>query len=214
MASAAHLKIFQPRNRAWGTLTLINTIMQAVTSFHTKFPAGERVQIGDLASEHGGQISSVHLSHQNGLDADFAYLQMDHVERNPNSLGPNGFGESFVHNGVVTKNFDLKRNWFLLKEMISRGNVTRIFVDPAIKSAFCDQSMQLDPRVNKAERTEILRRLRPYDAHDDHFHMRIACPANSQRCVPQEEPPAGTSCDDVQSASVREHENELLDGPI
>jgi penicillin-insensitive murein endopeptidase len=209
LESSAHVKIFRERNRAWGTLTLVNTIIGAIKSFHAKFPAGERVQIGDLAAEHGGQISSVHLSHQNGLDADIAYLQADHIERNPNGLGPNGFGESFVREGEVTSNFDLKRNWFLLKEIIARGNVTRIFVDPAIKSAFCDQSTRIDPKATSAIRTETLRRIRPYDDHADHFHMRIACPKNSPKCLSQDEPPAGAGCDDVQSVSTREHD--LLD---
>jgi penicillin-insensitive murein endopeptidase len=199
--SPAHLKIFRPRNRGWGTETLIRTLLGAISEFHREFSAGDRVQIGDLAAEYGGPISSTHISHQNGLDVDIAYLRMNHVERDPNDRGNHGFGEVFVKNKRLTKNFDLKRNWFLLKAFVGQGNVVRIFVDPEIKRAFCGQSKKLDPFGTNSRRTSVLRRLRPYPNHDDHFHVRIRCPANSPKCVAQEEPPTGSGCDQIDLAS-------------
>jgi penicillin-insensitive murein endopeptidase len=175
MESFAHLKIFRLRYRSWATQSLVDTIEQGAALFRTKFPYGDRMQIGDMSSEHGGTLS-MHSSHQNGLDADVAYLQTDQKERNPDVWGDSGFSESFVSNGKVTSNFDIPRNWFLLKELVMTGNVRRIFVDEAIKETFCDQSTTIDPGLDSATRTEVLRRLRPYGNHDDHFHMRIACP--------------------------------------
>ena len=203
--SSAHLKIFRLRNRGWGTASLVNVIVTATRAFHAQFPTGDRVQVGDMAKERGGLISSSHVSHQNGLDADVAYLQNDHIERNPNTNGPNGFGPSFVSGGKLTSNFDVRRNWFLLKEIVSTGRVTRIFVDPQIKRTFCARAAAIDPSASVAIRNETLRRLRPYDNHDDHFHMRIACPKNSPRCVAQEEPPSGTSCNDISTVEEWEH---------
>jgi len=148
----------------------------------------------------------MHSSHQNGLDADVAYLRMNRVERNPDLWGTKGFEESFVANGKVTKNFDLKRNWFLLREVVSNGNVSRIFVGPEIKRAFCNASTRIDPTLKAEYRTEILRRLRPYPNHDDHFHLRVKCPPNNERCESQVEPPEGSSCDKIDSVSFDEHE--------
>ncbi len=205
LESFAHLKIFRPRNRGWGTQTLVNTIVNAATAFRKQFPVGDRVQIGDMAAHEGGQLAS-HASHQNGLDADVAYLKANFKERNPNLIGDHGFEEVFVSGGKVTTNFDTTRNWFLLKEVVLRKNIGRIFVDPKIKQLFCDRNLAVDSKATLAVRTEVLRRLRPYPNHDDHFHMRIACPSRSGRCVGQEEPPAGSGCTSIEMVSFDEHE--------
>lgn len=203
--SFAHLKIFRLRYRAHATASLVNTILNASKIFREKFPSGDRVQIGDMSSELGGQLSR-HTSHQNGLDADIAYLQTNHRERNPDVWGNSGFGEVFVSGGKVTANFDTIRNWHLLKEMILQKNVARIFVDPNIKRTFCDVNKTIDPKASLEVRTEVLRRLRPYANHDDHFHMRIDCPLRDGRCISQEAPPTGSGCSAIEMASFDEHE--------
>ncbi len=203
--SPAHLKIFRLRHRSWGTKTLINTIVTAAASFRKQFPFGDRVQIGDMSSRDGGPLAR-HSSHQNGLDADVAYLQMNFVERNPDVYGNAGFAESFVVGGKVTTNFDIKRNWYLLKEVVLQKNVGRIFVDPKIKQTFCELNKVIDPKADLVIRTAVLRRLRPYPNHADHFHMRIDCPLRDGRCQAQEEPPAGSGCSSIGMVSFDEHE--------
>ena len=39
-----------------------------------------------------------------------------------------------------------------------------------------------------------LRKLRPWGGHDDHFHVRLVCPAGQAGCVPQDPPPPGDDC--------------------
>jgi len=195
-ASSGIIKIFRLRDRAYATATLVRTLTLAASAWRAEFPAGDRVQIGDIADSDGGSISG-HASHQNGLDVDVAYLRTDRIERNPNTNGPNGFGESFVKDGVVTSNFDLQRNWAILRNLVARGNVGRIFVDPAIKGAFCRKAAVLDPKLSLTSRNEVLRRLRPYANHDDHFHLRIKCPTGHLKCIPQSEPPSGNGCAEV-----------------
>jgi len=203
--SSAHLKIFRLRSRGWGTKSLIDTIVNSAAAFRKKFPKGDRVQIGDMSAHEGGTLSR-HASHQNGLDADVAYLTKNHKEYDPNVLGEAGFTENFVVGGKITKNFDTTRNWFLLKEIVLQKGVGRIFVDPKIKKKFCDKNLTIDAKADLSTRTEVLRRLRPYPNHDDHFHMRIECPARDGRCVAQEEPPVGSGCDMIESVSFDEHE--------
>src|SRR5262245_4181427 len=48
--------------------------------------------------------------------------------------------------------------------------VARIFVNPAIKKAMC--------REAEADRS-WLSKVRPWWGHDEHFHVRIACPPDS-----------------------------------
>lgn len=205
--SAAHLKIFRARDRAWGTQSLVSTILRATSAFHAHFPHGDRVQIGDMA-QHSGGFLTMHDSHQNGLDADVAYLKSNQDERDPEGTGPKGFEENFVKHGQVTSNFDVSRNWFLLKEIVARGTVSRIFVDPAIKKEFCAKSLKIDPKEDAAVRVEVLRRLRPYPNHADHFHMRVSCPPSNGRCISQEEPPEGSGCNSTRALEVSTSEHD------
>ncbi|MBS1963407.1 MAG: penicillin-insensitive murein endopeptidase [Bdellovibrionales bacterium] len=206
--SPFHVKLFRPRKRAWGTATLIDTILGAALTFRRSFPDGDRVQVGDIAAEYGGQLS-LHDSHQNGLDADIAYLRANHHELDPNAWGDRGFEEIFVKSRRVTKNFDQTRNWFLLRSVVARGNISRIFVDPEIKRLFCKQSAKIEPMLSEDIRTEVLRRLRPYPNHDDHFHMRVKCPETSPKCLAQEEPPQGSGCNSIDSYDLFEHDEML-----
>lgn len=201
----AHLKIFRLRDRAWGTKTLIDTLLSSAAALRRNFPKGDRVQIGDMSASEGGFLSR-HSSHQNGLDADVAYLNKNHIERDPDVWGEAGFAEDFVVNGKLTKTFDTTRNWFLLKEIVLRRGVSRIFVDPIIKKTFCAKSLTIDPKLDFETRTEVLRRLRPYPNHDDHFHMRVDCPSYDTRCITQEAPPTGSGCDSIETLSIDEHE--------
>lgn len=194
------VKIFRLRERGYATATLVRSLSLAALDFRAQFPTGDRVQVGDITDSNGGALSG-HASHQNGLDVDVGYLQTDRVERDPNTSGPNGFSEVFVRNGAVTTNFDVPRNWAILRNLVAQGNVSRIFVDPVIKSTFCKKVATLDPSLSLATRNEVLRRIRPYSNHDDHFHLRIKCPVGHKKCVAQSEPPTGTGCSNV-SGSV------------
>jgi penicillin-insensitive murein endopeptidase len=54
--------------------------------------------------------------------------------------------------------------------------VTRIFVNPAIKKAMC--------REAGSDRA-WLSKVRPWWGHDEHFHVRLACPPDSALCKQQ-----------------------------
>jgi penicillin-insensitive murein endopeptidase len=187
------MKIFRLRRRGYATETMVRELVIASQSVRATFPNGERLQVADIADANGGTLSR-HASHQNGLDADVIFYRNNFYEEDPNTSGPGGFPETFVRSGKVTKNFDMVRNWHFLRTLVGRGQVGRIFVDPAIKKAFCDQNMAIDPGLSAAERTEILRRLRPYPNHDDHYHVRLKCPKNHRKCTSQSEPSKGSGC--------------------
>jgi penicillin-insensitive murein endopeptidase len=78
----------------------------------------------------------------------------------------------------------------LLKLAASDPRVDRIFVHPAIKAALC-RSRGRSPGAA----WDWLRRLRPWYGHDDHFHVRLACPAGSPECEAQAPVPPGDGCD-------------------
>lgn len=195
------VKIFRLRDRNYATASMVRTILLAAAAFHEEFPEGDRIQVGDIADSSGGFLSG-HASHQNGLDADIAYLRNNQIERDPDTNGPIGFGESFVINGKITPNFDVSRNWAILRELVIRRNVSRIFVDPVIKATFCQQAVAVDLKSSAATREEVLRRLRQLDGHADHFHVRLNCPKNHPSCLAQTEPPSGNGCAEVGASAL------------
>ncbi len=208
--------LFGERNRQFGSEGLVRLLEGIAGAMTDAFPGGERLQLGDLSAEHGGRVNG-HVSHQNGLDADGAFFRANRREQ-PGDV--DGFPESFVSRGRVTANFDLERNWALFQGLVASGRVGRIFVDGAIKGALCDLA-RLDTRASRLDRglseeqprdtAETLRALRPYPNHDNHFHVRLTCPTESPRCVPQEPPPQGPGCDAKSLATV--HPSDLALAP-
>ena len=181
-------KIIRPRNRQFATQDLIYVITEVAKNHRRSGRARDRIQIGDVSQSGGGPVFG-HASHQNGLDADVAYLRMDQTEQDP--ADDTGFKEEFVKKGKVTKNFDVRRNWRLAKDFVHTGRVQRIFVNDVIKQELCRHAKAIGEfEANR----EVLRRLRSYTGHIDHLHIRITCPLNSPQCTFQEDPPEATDC--------------------
>lgn len=173
--------LFHLRKRFYGSDGLIGIIESAAAEMSIRFPNLDRLQVGDLSAEQGGFITG-HASHQNGLDVDLAYYRNDHREQ-IDPIGQKGFDESFVFKGRVSPNFDVARNWEVIKLFYDSGRLNRIFVDEKIKEAIC---LYADSIGEIRTREETLKRLRPYPNHDDHMHVRITCPKESMKCESQE----------------------------
>jgi penicillin-insensitive murein endopeptidase len=187
------IKLFVSRDRAWSTFDLQAVLARVSHEIRRQHPNRERIQIGDMSQRTGGFVGR-HSSHQNGLDADISYFRMNNLEQ---AIEHNGFAETFVRNRQVTVNFDIERNWALMRALVGTGRVTRLFVDVRIKKAFCDYTTAAGTRLAE---TETLRILRPWPNHADHIHVRLSCPQNSPNCTPQAEPPVGDGCADLQLA--------------
>ncbi|MBI3543866.1 MAG: penicillin-insensitive murein endopeptidase [Deltaproteobacteria bacterium] len=198
---AGLLKLMNERDRRYGNPMMIELLTGLGAAYHHEWqqngaPARpyERIQLGDIAQKGGGQVSK-HASHQTGLDADVVYLRKDFRETKQNRGFEAGFDETFVHGKKVSANLDEVRQWWVWRFLYRSGKMNRIFVDGNIKAYFCKQAARLEPD-DKAEREEVLRMLRPYPEHADHFHMRLACPAADAKCVGQAPLPPGSGCSD------------------
>ncbi len=188
------LKLFQPRDRGYGTLDMVSLITAAGKKIHREMPATESLQIGDISDANGGQLGG-HGSHQNGLDADIVFLRRNHRSMDPTTqkTTSTGFDEDFVDSrGVVTKNLDIEANWKLIQILVDTGRVDRIFVDHRIKNAFCAYAVANGRRAKWAE---TLRKLRHWPNHQDHMHLRITCPEKSLDCKPTSAIPEGDGCE-------------------
>ncbi len=173
------------RNRNWGHPALIAVIERLARQ--TPQAVGWRgLLVGDLSQPRGGPMLTGHASHQIGLDADIWLTEMparrlDTTEREAmratNLVRADWMG---VEESVYTP-AHLK----LIRMAAQQPEITRIFVNPAIKQHLC--------MVAGAERA-WLAKVRPMWGHNYHFHIRLACPAGDAACEDQAPPGEGDGC--------------------
>ena len=172
------------RNRNWGNPVLVGFLEHLAS----KAPAvgWNGLLVGDLSQPRGGPMSSGHASHQIGLDADIWLTPMpkreltyDERERVSavSMLAPDKLT-------VDPKKFS-QRQFNIIRLAAKQPEVERIFVNRAIKKALCEGA---------GSDRAWLSKVRPWWGHDFHFHVRMACPANSPTCKPQAAPSSGDGC--------------------
>ncbi|MFT6071124.1 MAG: penicillin-insensitive murein endopeptidase [Bacteriovoracaceae bacterium] len=187
--SESHVrKLYRNRGQLYGTTETMLALTSLADHMKANFPTVEVTQIGDISSRNGRKIRR-HKSHQNGLDSDVVYYRVNE-QAQPES--ETEWGEDFVINGKLTKNFHIKRNWEAMKFLVNNHDVGRIFVDGQIKKALCAYAKKTG---EFEQEKETLRRLRIENSvHMHHFHLRLKCPAGNSRCKAQGEPQAGSGC--------------------
>lgn len=187
--SDSHIrKLYRNRGQLYGTTETMLALSSLADHMKKLYPTVEVTQIGDISAKNGRRIRR-HKSHQNGLDSDVVFYRVNEKAQ-PESQTE--WGEDFVKNGKLTKNFHIERNWEAMKFLVNNHDVGRIFVDGQIKKALCKYAK--DNGEYNSEK-ETLRRLRIENSvHMHHFHLRLKCPSGNSRCKAQSEPPAGSGC--------------------
>lgn len=171
------------RNRNWGHPIILSYI-EHLSADAARLDGWPGLLIGDISQPRGGPMPNGHKSHQTGLDVDIWFrpsprrgLSIDEREILP--------AESLIRN-----RFELNQDLWtegharLLKRAASYSSVARIFVHPAVKKELCEWA---------GGDRGWLRKIRAWYGHDDHFHVRLKCPAG-QPCLDQDKPPLGDGC--------------------
>jgi penicillin-insensitive murein DD-endopeptidase len=172
------------RNRNWGHPNLVQFLERLSERAHKIGWNG--LLVGDMSQPRGGPMLTGHASHQVGLDADIWLTPMPdreltRVERE----------EMFATMVVAEDRRDVDPQiWTpahvnLIKAAAKDPQVARIFVNAAIKKALCRDAGSDRHWLNKVQ---------PWWGHDYHFHVRLACPADSPECKPQPARPADEGC--------------------
>lgn len=171
------------RQRSYGHPALL----RAIRSLGREAEAGGWgvLLVGDLSLARGGPMPYGHGSHQNGLDADILfYLPAAPLAAGERENPP--AAEVVAPGGVGMDAGQWHPAHRALLEVAARlPEVDRIFVHPAIKRELC-ATVQGD--------RGWLRKIRPWWGHTEHFHLRLACPADSPACSHQSLLPAGDGC--------------------
>jgi penicillin-insensitive murein endopeptidase len=172
------------RNRNWGHPALVEFIEQLSERAARKGWPG--LLIGDMSQPRGGPMLNGHASHQVGLDVDIWLTPMPHHE-----LTRIEREEMMATMVVANDRKDVDRKvWTpahvaLIKAAAEDPQVTRIFVNTAIKKALCR-----DANTDRA----WLAKVQPWLGHDWHFHIRLNCQPDSPECEPQPPRPVGDGC--------------------
>jgi penicillin-insensitive murein DD-endopeptidase len=172
------------RNRNWGNPALIEFLERLGNN--AKKAGWNGLLVGDMAQPRGGPMITGHASHQIGLDADIWFNPMPDHALTREEREFNGATDMVAESGldVDPKVWSHERTE-LIKTVAEDPAVTRIFVNAAIKKALCREA---------GSDRDWLAKVRPWWGHAEHFHIRIACPADSPQCKPQPPVPAGDGC--------------------
>ena len=172
------------RNRNWGHPALLQFIERlSEIGARSGWPG---LLLGDMSQPRGGPMLNGHKSHQVGLDADIWLTPMPHHELTRSER------EEMMATVVVArdgKDVD-SRVWTpahaaLIKAAAEDPQVSRIFVNTAIKKALCRDA---------GDDRSWLGKVQPWLGHDWHFHVRLNCPSDNPECEPQPPREAADGC--------------------
>jgi penicillin-insensitive murein endopeptidase len=183
-AGPGFVSVRRYRNRYYGHPELIRMIGDLGVAARAK--GLDLVMVGDLSQPRGGRMPSSHRSHQNGLDVDIWFTLAKSPQAARRLMDDRDDPQSMVKTGGLF----MAEAWgpdqrFLLETAARHPKVDRIFVNPAIKRALCQEA--------QGDRG-WLRKVRPWFGHDAHFHVRLRCPADSPQCDQQAPLPVGDGC--------------------
>lgn len=169
------------RNRYWGHPVTIGFVQSLAAAAQAE--GGGGLLIADMARPKGGPMPSGHASHQNGLDVDIWLRRAEHPLTMAELESPKPI--QMVQGSGVSDSWTSAQARLI--ELAARApGVDRIFVNPAIKQTLCVAATGSD--------RGWLGKLRPWWGHDEHFHVRMSCPAESLDCEAQKPFPEGDGC--------------------
>lgn len=183
------LALKRPRGPRWGIQELVRMLERGAERVESRFP-GSVLLVGDLSGRRGGDLGG-HRSHESGRDADVGFYFVDR-EGKPAKVRT---FRAVDWRGRAADDprlrFDDARNWALVQAWVTdpRARVEHIFVAKPIRARLLAHARKRGVYLPVLHRASIaLKQPSRGLPHDDHFHVRIACP-RSQRDVCIADPP-------------------------
>ena len=170
----------------WGVDSLVGLVDRAAKSVHKQYPDAV-LSVGHLSRQGGGELDR-HASHESGRDADVGFYVK-------NAAGKPILGDhmvAFVGDGTAPSwpgaHFDDARNWALVAALVGDGHahVTHLFVATPIRERLLAYATKIgaSPAL-RSRASEVLAQPHGSLPHDDHFHVRVACPSGMDKCIEQ-----------------------------
>ncbi len=168
----------------WGLEPLVTMIDRAARQVRRQFPDAI-TSVGHLSRAGGGDLDR-HRSHESGRDADIGFFVRSTTGR---PLLPSRFVPFRGDGGAVGwpgAYFDDARNWQLVSALVTdpEAHVTHLFVAAPLRARLlADAERAGAPAAVRMRAAEVLQQPHGALPHDDHFHVRIACPGHMSGCV-------------------------------
>jgi len=187
LADAPYLRVM-PADRAgdvrWGLGALVGMVDRAARHVRRIFP-GAVLNVGHLSKQGGGDISQ-HASHESGRDVDLPFYVVDGKGKqvfSDHMVPFRGDGTSPVWPGA---RFDDAKNWALVAGLLADpvARVTHVFVSAPIRARLLAYAARAGvPESLRTRAAMTMVQPRGTLPHDDHFHVRIACPEGMHGCI-------------------------------
>lgn len=173
------LRFLPNHHRRWGLPQLVHMIERSASHVRKRF-AGSVLAVGDLSQNGGGDVSG-HHSHESGRDADIGFFILNSAGKSYSASRLIPFDEN--GKGPEKLRFDVARNWTLVESWLKdpQARVSHIFVAAHLRDLLLAHAREKKVPVALRNRA-ALALMQPRGAlpHDDHFHVRIACPKEQQ----------------------------------
>lgn len=167
----------------FGLPELVDMLTRAAEEVGKKHP-GSVLNVGDLSRRGGGEVDG-HRSHESGRDADVGF----YLSKGGKPFVPPRFAAIDAEGkatGFPGARFDDARNWALVQAFLTdpKAHVLQIFVSNPVKKRLLEQAARSGASAAlRARAAEVLFQPTKGLPHDNHFHVRIACPKASGDCV-------------------------------
>jgi len=169
------------RAHVYGHPALVLMIERSAKQIARRFP-GSVLSVGDMSDKDGGPLAG-HHSHQSGRDVDLAFYVRDAKGRPvklEHFVAFGADGKATDGSGLV---FDDARNWALVEAWAQdrRADIAYVFISRPLKKRLLDFGAKAKNGKKLVPLVQALF-MQPENAepHDDHFHVRIHCPKNSE----------------------------------
>jgi penicillin-insensitive murein DD-endopeptidase len=168
----------------WGLEPLVGMLDRAARQVRRQFP-DTVTSFGHLSRLGGGDLDR-HHSHESGRDADIGFFIRSATGR---PLLPSHFVQ-FTSEGTAPSwpgaYFDDAKNWTFVSALVTdpEAHVTHIFVAAPLRARLLAYAERMGaPASIRMRAAEVLQQPHGALPHDDHFHVRIGCPAHMSGCV-------------------------------
>jgi len=189
LAESPYLRIvpaYAGGDARWGLEPLVEMIDHAARAVRKQFPDAV-LSVGHLSRAGGGEIDR-HASHESGRDADIGFYVVNQQHKPV-------YAEHFVAfkgDGTASSwpgaQFDDARNWAFVAAIATdpRARVSHIFVASPLRARLLAYAEKIGaPLPVRVRASELMAQPRGSLPHDDHFHVRIACPPGMDKCIEQ-----------------------------
>jgi penicillin-insensitive murein endopeptidase len=164
-------------SHSWGLPELVHALQRASIKV-AKHHKNSVMLVGDLSGRTGGFLER-HGSHQTGRDADVGLYVMNSKGKPVNVRHFVAFDSAGKGRELPWAIFDEARNWDLVEALLTddKASVRYLFISNPLRAKLLAQAAKKHASKELIARAAAAMMSPPEaDVHDDHIHVRIACP--------------------------------------